>query len=448
MTGLWRARSAAAVAALLVYVGPAMAAGRSSALPNSLSVAAKGSLMIRWHGDPARGCAAAGLCGTYGETLLASNDAFSVGSSGPVTSFSVDLAGTVRVRRGEPGAAGVCVEVPNSALGPSLEFQRVRGGRWTVALQPAPSSGTCAGPLPSDLAHVLLPITQRGNRYPRFVLNGTRAFAAGPFSAELISAVVVSTAPTTVQLGGGGSVVPVTAPRRHRVVSEYVKLSYRVAARPSALQVGFTGTSDPICQAFDSCGTSGSISVALANVAPTFTLSASRAVKKARGSAHAALRDFRNGRLRLDYLSSESLTAAGVVTETLTRTDGSGCTDSTRVPGLMFYAAASSGSTRPLVISLENGNYPGADVLRTHCEGPDDSEITGTGGAAANFGAPVVLAQGSLSPSQLLNDHADLTLSNPGMFHGIDYSGTRAGALTLQLTLVGEKAGFREKTES
>ena len=430
-------------AVMLMAVAPA-AVARSS-LPSSLSVSSTGSVTVTWQGDPARGCAADGLCGTYGDEVLTSDQGSEYASSGPVTSFSVSLSGTIRVRRTENGAAaGDCVEQSNDAFGPTLNLLRGPRGKWTAAIQPAPSSGTCAGPLASDVAQLALPISQYGSRYPTFELTGTRAFVAGPFTGEVISAMEVTTSPASLSNSGGPNVPPPKRVKPHRVFSEYTRLSYRVSAEPSALQFGFTGTSDPICQAFDACGTTGSIVLSLARPHSSLVLSASRVVRKP-GSYGTALRDFRRGLLPLDFDAPDSISTSDVLTEQLTRADGSSCEDSVTDTGLQVQAGASSASTNPLPFSLIDQDDFEADPLRTHCAGPAQTDIFELD---SGFGFASPIANGTLSPAQLLSPSTELALSAPGSFNTLGYSGTRGGALVLQLTLVGLKAGFREEERS
>lgn len=72
VTGSRTARwAAAAIVVALVHAAPA--AGGTNQLPSSLTLSASGSVTVTWQGDLARGCAAAGLCGTYGELILRSN---------------------------------------------------------------------------------------------------------------------------------------------------------------------------------------------------------------------------------------------------------------------------------------------------------------------------------------------------------------------------------------
>ena len=53
------------VAAVLLTAGPAY--GKNSEIAGRL--ATSGAVTVTWHGDRARGCAAAGLCGYRGSTL-------------------------------------------------------------------------------------------------------------------------------------------------------------------------------------------------------------------------------------------------------------------------------------------------------------------------------------------------------------------------------------------
>src|SRR5437870_6510674 len=112
-------RRAGLIAATVLAVAiPAAAGARSAPRFSELDLTASGTIVVTWHGDPARGCAAAGMCGYSGSATLDTT-----GGDGTLilsgsrriedTSFDLQSAIVVRVRRAAAGgeAGGTCVDV-------------------------------------------------------------------------------------------------------------------------------------------------------------------------------------------------------------------------------------------------------------------------------------------------------------------------------------------------
>ena len=120
--------------------------------------------------------------------------------------------------------------------------------------------------------------------------------------------------------------------------------------------------------------------------------------------------------------------------ETFVGSDGSRCQDessSRQSPLLVFPGSTRSGGGVSLVLY-----YPiHAGVLRTHCPGPSDTDVLGSGPE---------LALTSIRVAQLLDPHSVVSLSRPGSFAGAGYVGTRSGALGFSLTLERVRAGTFE----
>ena len=259
-----------------------------------------GSLTYTWQGDPARGCAAAGLCGVEGAMIVEAQGQADASSFGGMTNIGLfPLATTVRVLDGEGGASGECVDVPPNGAG-DLLIGREAHGHLQARVQPPISSGRCAGPLAQDLAGVRLRVRKTGGRRPSFDLRGSQSFVGGPFSGTLVSTVVLRPSSLGgVETSGSSSSgsFPGPPPRR-KVLVEQVTLRYRVASLPGALDTSFSGEPDPFCAALDSCGASGTLRLSLLQPQKELVLSASRTVKT-RVSARRAVADLRRGRLRL-----------------------------------------------------------------------------------------------------------------------------------------------------
>ena len=145
------AMAGAAMLAGLVPGTAAAARGRQL----SGTATATGSISVTWHGDPARGCAAAGLCGYRGSVTLRPDPAGEVEldlAKGRLrfgfVSLNASTPAVVRVTREavDGGGPGGCVDLADApeadlALLPSSD------GRAQVSLEAfGLSAGRCAGP--------------------------------------------------------------------------------------------------------------------------------------------------------------------------------------------------------------------------------------------------------------------------------------------------------------
>ena len=238
------ALAVATLAALAVATLAALAVPAYAVADESLS--ATGSITYTWQGDPARGCAAAGLCGVRGELIVQpQGDTGAIALRGTVDIPIFSPALTVRA----VGPGGVCVDVPEGVPGSDLFVTRRGHGRLVGRIEPPFSSSRCAGPTSHDLARLTFPVRRFGARRPSYDLRVSRSFVAGPFTGTFASTLVLR--PST---GGGGSSSQsfpgLPAPPRHKVLVERVALRYRVASLPSALDTAFSGEPDPFCAAF------------------------------------------------------------------------------------------------------------------------------------------------------------------------------------------------------
>ncbi|MGO9496349.1 MAG: hypothetical protein ACLQA5_06500, partial [Solirubrobacteraceae bacterium] len=240
---------------------------------------ASGSLTYTWQGDPARGCAAAGLCGVEGAAIVDTQGQADASSFGGMTNIGLfPTATTVRVLDGESGASDECVDLPTNAPA-NLAIGREEHGRLQARVQPPISSGRCAGPLAQDLAGLRLAVRKSGGRRPSFDLRGSQSFVAGPFSGTLVSTVVMrpSSSGESQTSGSSGSSLGPPPPRKQLV--EQVTLRYRVSSLPGALETSFSGEPDPFCAALDSCGATGTLGLSLLQPQNELVLSASRTVQ-------------------------------------------------------------------------------------------------------------------------------------------------------------------------
>ena len=388
---------------------------------------ASGSLTYTWQGDPARGCAAAGLCGVEGAAIVDTQGQADASSFGGMTNIGLfPTATTVRVLDGESGASDECVDLPTN-VPVNLAIGREGHGRLQARVQPPVSSGRCAGPLAQDLAGLRLAVRKSGGRRPSFDLRGSQSFVAGPFSGMLVSTVVMrpSSSGESQTSGSSGSSLGPPPPRKQLV--EQVTLRYRVSSLPGALETSFSGEPDPFCAALDSCGATGTLGLSLLQPQNELVLSASRTVQT-RVSARRAIADLRRGRLRFGAITGVGV--GTVVTESFSGGDGLRCQDSA-TGGQAVVQFIPLGTRRGVSATLIEPS--GSVALRTHCPGPTDTDMIGN-----VFGG---LATGAVGPADLLRRQTVVSLTNPGGFSGVGYVGSRGGALGLSLALEQIHAG-------
>lgn len=390
------------------------AATASGALRSNENLAAGGSLTYTWHGDPARGCAAAGVCDVQGELILRPTGDAQVALFGGGGEIFADVSGVVRVQRGgtDPGD---CVDV--SQTGPGLDIRLTSKSAPEALLNAPANSGRCAGPLETDLANMPIPFRHSGASYD---LSETKSFVAGPFTGSFVSSLALR--PVSNQgFGGSQSSGSSSGPARSRAVLEQAQLSYRVTAGSNEIQTLF-GAENSGCQILDACGASGSLAL-LVSPPKTFTIEATRLVHVSR-TRRDVLADLTHGRLAL--LGGAPL--KGYVNETYDWSDGSSCRDSvpaTRLQ-LLVGALAPSPSRSRVPVGLNSGLGQNGEVLRTHCPGPGDTDLIGQNG---------ILASGSVPAGELLHRRFTVTLAAPSDFMGLGYTGSRSGSIQLELTL-------------
>lgn len=349
-----------------------------------------GAVTITWAGDPARGCAEAGVCEISGSVTARAR-----GESGGETSGGNDREATLgslhihtepgiaRVLRGPPGApAGACTD--RAAAGPAIEVDRVRGGEATILLAPfgAPDevalAGRCAGPLASDLESAFLTATVEQRRlvegFARIDLSGTRAFAGGPFSGEVRSTLAIERTSRRVRSATRTSQEVPGQLLRRRIAFQ---MSYDVLRPRGTLVTRWAGGPEPFCLALDACALSGMHTLrlrpggALGSLDVFALVPASRVRGRSRAAVVAALRA---GRIRPDSIE---LSFGGSMRGEATAAwaGGAVCRGETRT------APDVAGDVRggALVLALGRGEGFGddEDPLRTRCPGPGSADFPG-----------------------------------------------------------------------
>lgn len=436
--------------AVAIAGGVALGAVPSRSVPTDQPVTVHGLLTYTWHSDPARGCAAAGVCGDHGSVIV-HFDGFgdlTVGKRSD-SGFLSGASATARVRRDDPGAnPGECVDaISVDSIG--VELRRVSGARYVARIDATPvSAGRCAGPLGSELSNVRLPARRLPGRLTGFDLHGATSFAGGPFSGRLTSTVRLVPERSEQQGFTGGSSTsfapPPTHPHRVRhILVEFVNARYRITGALGTMTDMLSGAPQPYCVPLDDCGVTGSLALTVAGARSGLLISASRVVKRPVGRRQ-AITDLRAG--VLDDVVPPTVTAVRArVAEQLVQAGVGSCLDTVASRPNLSIAGPElfrSGQSIPAKLIAP---FDGSDPLRTHCPGPSGADITGSTNGFDPFGqAPI--GKGSISLSELGSPQIPLLLSDPGPFSGTGYSGTRSGSLgfTLRLTLL--SAGTRHET--
>lgn len=424
----------------MLVAGALVAAGPPSAGADELKeieFSAGGSIKVFWHGDQARGCAAAGLCRYSGSIVypLRRGQAFlelEPDSYFPVFGF-LDARGQTRartVRTLAGGGTAVCSQHARSTSFTLSADRAWRGRDWLTLdtrIYPAPlASGECAGPRLEDIAPSLpsalvrtRDIEKRGERVS---LRGRFAFAAGALTGHVTSTLHLTSRGVRREHliddnpGGGGSRHRHRHRRRHRLV---VKLHYRLVHAQGEARRDFRAVSAPICRLRDACGSHGSEVYSLDDAGKRFDVyGAASVTSRRRPSLRHALRTvvrhgFVDGFLpvpRSAGLSSHAFEAPG----------GVACLDRFRPreqPSLALFGE--SGKLRLILFESEGS------ILRGRCPGPTDSQRGSD------------LGRLRVSPGQLRKKAVTLRLRDRGSFRRGAYSGTTGVRLNVRLRRTG-----------
>lgn len=429
------------VAGSLVIAVPAVPAGASRSLTLS------GSLTWTWRADPARGCAAAGLCGVSGSIeVVPSLDSVAEPDGRSVSVMLRDPGAVARVE--DP--SGSCVDlVPVDASlssGPGGPLHVETGSGGSVA---PPSSGRCAGPTAQDLGLSKLPVRRlRGGGYD---FSTTTSFAAGPFELTLVStlrgrrgapasplgaadpgrrsAAIAAGRTATIKLRASRPPPVRLARAQHPQLYEFAEVRYRLTRVTGSLSAGFRGLPPPLCDALDACASTGVLTFRPRGAYGTLDLNGYANVSKRVGAA-AALADLRSRSLSSADLSFDGALPAKL-TEMLTRPGSAACSQS-RSQRDLFLSADYLGAT----LSLSSPDLPGAESVRTRCPGPSRADILGDR----------ALAQARFSLRRVGRKTLTVALGNPGKFEGLAYAGARRGALVLTFRRILLRAGTTANT--
>jgi hypothetical protein len=407
------------------------AVGTATAQARQTTLVPTGSIRIAWHGDPAHGCEAAGVCGYSGTVTLTPGEGTAYSLSN-LYSADLELANdpVVRVVRLEGDAiAGTCTDRLAVDL-MELELERLPGGR----VQPHPtffpgvSGGRCAGP-PLDAAVVGLRLPTfrpRGLAGRVIDLSGTNHAAAGAFAVDVVSTVRVrvAVAPAEPDVFGTNFASQQGRPlvTRRRVVALDVLFDLRRFSGQT--QVAFDGLPGPRCLPLDSCGLSGSLKYAFDVRNRSLYVRAWAPVSRsARHPRRLALRALRAGRARVDGTSQldEAPRNGATISAGVARGGAPECVDSSKV-AISPLAVAGRGRTLRMVLGGPSTGYlPG--LVDTSCPAPVEWDVLGEG----------PIARAGLAPAALLRRSVRVELTRAGSLAAPGYAGTTVSRYIVHL---------------
>jgi hypothetical protein len=400
----------------------------------SMEIRATGALTATWHGDPARGCAEAGVCNVAGSVTLPVEQG-DRSSSAEGDQGVLDLMGigtdpaTVRVVRGAPGGPdGVCLdqagpsELTFASARPAGGRVRVQVGGFDLPIGGPLSAGRCAGPLASDLAPAFPQTSVRTSalrgRHLTLDLRGRRPFTAGAFAGEVVSTLVVRAQVTRSRDRSSRRRLPVPVrPRTPRRVA-LLRLRYRATPAADGLTNAFHSADTARCAILDACGLSGTIALTMTRPADLDIVASVPLARGRRATVGGVLAALRAGRGGLFVEPGEDGPHGHSVTE-VTRAGARACHDerALTLPGLRGEAHGDE-----LRLGLSDAGFSTAgDPLRSRCPGP-----------AWSGERDRALASGTVPLAQLGARRLTVRLAGRST-HDPDFVVTPSGALTLEL---------------
>jgi hypothetical protein len=433
-------------AALFVCVPPAWA--RTSTQEGDFEGRALGDVTITWHGDSARGCAAAGVCGMSGSITFQPDLVDVFGAFRPDGRFYPGEAtilssspAVVRTRRDASGTPSVCLDLVD-AQGVALSPTEQPGGRYRFDISTAHSftgglsSGRCTGPTAKQLETVfpsgLLQASVKGHRSRLIDLTGRKSFTAGPFSGEVVSTVSARLWPYRYDdEGDDGSADSSPRPHTRTIRLLSMDFEYRVASMAGSLMTTFNGSAQPFCVPFDSCGVSGTSSYSTTIKDGDLVVGGLRKLRRGeKATRRSAMRELRAGKLGVSGDSVLPEGALARIVSTIRYPDGTSCADPEETTQLSGLGVAYGRTVARFV--LGTADYDRGTLLRSDCQGPLDDDV---------LGSDTPLATGSVPVTALGAKSLDVDLSAAGRFSSGGYTGTRSG--TMALHLVRKSVHFR-----
>jgi hypothetical protein len=236
-----------------------------------------GNVVVTYHGDPASGCAAHGLCGYSGTTSWAPPRSVSLSIERTRTTHGVDISaalyddsesltsqpgGTTRANVEQSAIPGsTCADVATTGAELTIPVH-AHSLHFTLArADPAIMQTRCAGPLSSDIADAMpertVPLASARHGEMTVDLSGSRAFGGHGFAGSVTSTLVV-------HLGHPGHLqrLPLKASKpKHGERYRIVRVAYRGALSGAVVARVASSARDPQCGPLGSCGLRGTISL-------------------------------------------------------------------------------------------------------------------------------------------------------------------------------------------
>ena len=278
------------------------ATAHAQRVPLEQIVSATGTVTVTWHGDPARGCAAAGVCDVSGvATLPADQSGLSFGGTvgAKPAEVSVELEqGTTRVVRGPlTDPLGVCVDRADADV--TLAPRRGAGGSVTFVQRgvfAARVKGRCAGPLAADLKDVLPSATisaEAARRdHQQLRLRGTRPFVSGPYTGTVVTHLDadVDYGPADEEQFDPDGPPPTAGPVTTAPTMVMATFTFALQTPGGTLTRTFGGADG--CATLDACGMAGTDTLTVPAAASTqLRLSTTISRSRLRGRGVSAVRD-------------------------------------------------------------------------------------------------------------------------------------------------------------
>ena len=385
-----------------------------------------GTLSAVWEGDPARGCAEAGVCSVTGSVVykpgFVGHVVLGEGGASAVTGGEPFAPALVRVRHGVTAAEGSCSDVVTQSFSPFLVTSTGRMAEVGFDFFEL-SAGRCAGPRGLDLAHALpratFPFRRLESRARVLDLSSRTRFAAGPFTGTVVSSVRIAfTRARPAAAGNAGEAF--TEIRHERRAG--LHLRYRITGVSGELGTDFRGTSDAACVALGACGATGSSTYAITSAKGEVDLFATRLLRRGARPPpfRRVLRAVRHGNLGIEGFGGLTRGFA-TVTGRFASTYGT-CSNSvvTEVPAI---DVTTKGQDLKLRLQGEGSD---ADVVRTRCPGPNEEDVLGGHS----------IAHGAIPLRALGQRRLRVVVGSSGAFDTDGYAGARRGRLVLTLTRV------------
>lgn len=397
-----------------------------------LPAGVSGELGVRFHADPASGCAALAACGYRGAITWNPGGGGTLEVDKYRQRRRVHVLAILSLGAHQPGNGSLTAAIVHRFTGrvrvatcadevaaSSYIEAAQHGAEVTFTLVDELSATRCAGPLPSDLtavsptATVATSALARGNL--RLDFRTQRSFAGHGFAGTLTSTVVVTVGRPQGQNAGPGS--PLSLPtERLRIVTEPLRLTELAGS----LTASVTGTRNAdVCVLLDSCGLVGTL-----NITPK--VSALQGELTAIGPASRPYRDFltalgltRTGRRRGIEVGGELDWAdTGTVSAALHQT--AACSDSAPVGAGDVELTVGGRRVRFTYTAGGGALFGTGETMRTRCPGPMLLQAN-------------PLAFGSIARSQLAKRAFTVRLVGGGNAEDQGYDTSLAGALTLRL---------------